>query len=45
MMKECLLLLKDLLEPWRIKASNILLQSQKKVYIDILDDIIDVYNN
>ena len=45
MMKECLLLLKDLLEPWRIKALNIWVQSQKKVYLDILDDIIDVYNN
>ena len=40
-----LLLLKDLLETERIKFINILLQCQKHVYIDKLDDIVTKYNN
>ena len=36
--KANLLLLKDLLEPKRIKFANMWLQYQKKVYIDQLDD-------
>ena len=40
-MKENLVLLEDLLEPWRVKSTNILLWFQKIVYIDNLDDIVD----
>ena len=39
-MKENLSLLKDSLEPWRIKFINTWLQYQKNEYIDKLDDIV-----
>ena len=44
MMKENLLLLKDLLGYLRIKFTN-LVAVLKNVYIDLLDDIVDKYNN
>ena len=43
--KENLLLLKSLLELWRIKSTNIWLQYQKEVYANKLNHIIDKYNN
>ena len=44
-MKGNLLLLKDLLEHWKIRFTNIWQLCQKSVYFDVLDDIIDKYNN
>ena len=44
-MKKNLLLLKDLLEPWRTKFLNAWLQSISNVYIDKLDDIANKYIN
>ena len=44
MMKENLLLLKDLLGHLRIKFTN-LVAVLKNVYTDLLDDIVDKYNN
>ena len=44
MMKENLLLLKDLLGHLRIKFTN-LVAVLKNVHIDLLDDIVDKYNN
>ena len=44
-MKENLLVLKDSLDPWKIKFISIWTQSQKNVWIDKLDDIINKYNN
>ena len=41
-MNESLLLLKDSLEPWKIKFINPWLQIQKNVYIDKLDNIVRV---
>ena len=43
-MKESLFLLKDLLEHWKIRITNIW-QLSKNVYFDVLDDIVDKYNN
>ena len=43
-MKENLLLLKDLLGHLRIKFTN-LVAVLKNVYTDLLDDIVDKYNN
>ena len=43
-MKENLLLLKDLLELWRIKFLNITAIS-KNDYFDVLDDIVNKHNN
>ena len=43
-MKENLLLLKDLLELWRIKFKHITAIS-KNDYFDVLDDIVNKYNN
>lgn len=40
-MKESLLLLKYVLETWKLKSVNI----SKTVYIDTLDDIVDTCNN
>ena len=44
-MKENLLLLKDLLEHWRLKSINRWLPCQRNVYIDKLNDIVGEYNN
>ena len=44
-MKENLLLLKDSLEPWKIKRISIWLQYEKNVYIDQLDHIDNKYRN
>ena len=44
-MKENLLLLKELLELWKLKSTNTWLQDQKKVHIYQLDDIVDECNN
>ena len=44
-MKENLLLLKDSLDPWKIKFISIWTLCQKNVWIDKLDDIINKYNN
>ena len=43
-MKENLLLLKDLLEPWK-KTYTYISSVSKNVYIDKLDDIVNKYNN
>ena len=40
-MKENLLLLRDLLEHWRIKFLDIC----QNIYFDALDDIVNKYNN
>ena len=40
-MKESLLLLKDLLELWKKNMAAI----SKNVYFDVLDDIVNKYNN
>ena len=40
-MKESLLLLKDLLELWKTHMAAI----SKNVYFDVLDDIVNKYNN
>ena len=40
-MKESLLLLKYVLETWKLKSVNI----SKTVYIDTLDDMVDTCNN
>ena len=42
-MKENLLLLKDFLELWRIKSTNMTLVS-RNVSIDMLDNIVDKFN-
>ena len=44
-MRENLLLVKDLLELWKIKLINTWFQYQKNAYIYKLDDIVDKYNN
>ena len=44
-MKENLWLLKDLLEPWKVKFIGIWLHYQNHVYIDKLDDEVNKYNN
>ena len=44
-MKECLLLLKDLSELWKRRFTIIWQLCQKKVYFDVLDDIVNKYNN
>ena len=43
-MKENLLLLKDSLEPWKIKFINTWSQFQK-VYVNTLNDIVNKYDN
>ena len=43
--KENQLLLKDLLEHWKIKSINCMTSVSKNFYIDKLDDIVDEYNN
>ena len=40
-----MLLVKHLLEPYRIKFINTWLQYQKSMYIDKLDDIVNKFNN
>ena len=42
---EDLLLLKDLLEPWITRFTRIWQLYQKNVYFDVLDDIVNEYNN
>ena len=44
-MKEKLLLLRDLLEHWRKKIFKHMAVISKNVYFDLLDDIVDKYNN
>ena len=44
-MKENLLLVEDSLEPSELNFINTLLQFQKNLYIDKLDDIVNKYNN
>ena len=43
-MKENILLLRDLLEPWKIRFLN-KWQLFQNVYFDVLDDIVNKYNN
>ena len=43
-MKEYILLLRDLLEPWKIRFLN-KWQLFQNVYFDVLDDIVNKYNN
>ena len=44
-MKENLLLLKDLLERWKNKIFKHMTAVSKNVYFDVLDDIVNKYNN
>ena len=44
-MKENLLMLKDLLEHLKLKSINTIHDISKNVYIDKLDDIVGEYNN
>ena len=44
-MKENLLLLKDLLELWKTRIFKHMTAVSKNVYFDVLDDIVNKYNN
>ena len=44
-MKENLLLLRDLLERWKTRFLKHITAISKNVYFDVLDDIVNKYNN